>query len=320
MADSILQQISSQFKSISAEDWKNKIIKDLKGEQFEKLISQTTDEIEILPFYTEETTKDFRLKIPEKQTANWSITEKIVVENIVKANADSLHALQNGANCILFDLHKQPLSTDDINQLTDGILIDVAPVYFYNYVNNNKTDLEKAVPNSCIDPVIVQQQDSAVNELTDALQQALKSSYSSSYFHFYIGQNYFLEIAKFRAFRWLWHQLAALNKIQDTVFIIAETGNSNRVASEKEIYNNMLRNTTEAMSAVLGGCDYLIINSHDVAAENSDFGKRIARNVQHILQQESYFSDMPDLAKGSYYIEYLTYQLANKTWKKLQCI
>ena len=67
------------------------------------------------------------------------------------------------------------------------------------------------------------------------------------------------------------------------------------------------------MSAILGGCDALIIHPH----ENSNLGRRIARNIHHLLYYESNFKQIPDVIKGTYYIEYLTYQLAKKTWEQL---
>lgn len=320
MSESILQQISTQFKTVSSEEWISKITKDLKGELFEKLISYTEDEIEILPFYTAVTTEKYHLAIPEKQTKNWFISEKISVSDISKANTESLHALENGSNCILFDLQNHSLSAIEIQQLINGILLDIVPVYFLNYISSNKIDLENGIPNSCVNTIKIDQQKSTVNELVTALQNGIQQNQQPLFFHFYIGQNYFLEIAKFRAFRWLWQQLSNLQNSNSSIFILAETGNSSREANgnENEIYTNILRNTTEAMAAIIGGCDYLVINSHDVKTDNSNFGKRIARNVQHILQQESYFNDFNDIAKGSFYVEYLTYQLAEKAWKKLQ--
>ena len=322
MSNSILLQITTQFNSVTADDWREKISKDLKGAPFEKLISHTEDEIEILPFYTAATTKDFRLLIPKKQTENWFVTEKIIVNDFIAANKNSLHALQNGANCILFDLQNQPITKSEIHQLIQGILINIVSVFFYNFAEENKMDLEATVPNSCIQSIKIEQQKSTVNELVDAFKNGDFQNFNPIFFHFYISQNYFLEIAKFRAFRWLWHQFATINNLTNKIFIIAETGNSKRNEwnTPNEIYTNILRNTTESMSAIIGGCDYLIVNSHDIATDNSVFGNRIARNVQHILYNESYFNNLIDIGKDSYYVEYLTFQLAKKTWNRLELL
>ena len=83
----------------------------------------------------------------------------------------------------------------------------------------------------------------------------------------------------------------------------------------------MLRATTQAMSAVLGGCDILRVLPYNTAWKNGDdFSKRIARNVQLLLKEETYFDEVIDPAGGSYYIENLTDKLAQKAWKKFRKI
>ncbi len=313
MPSSIYESIFQQFPTVSADEWKNKIIIDLKGENFDKLIWHSKEDIKVLPFYTKENTEQYQLPIPEKQTAHWQVTERITVTDIPSANKLALHALEYGATAIVFNLQKKVFTKHDIESLLKDILTDIAPVYFENYAEENKTVLENVVKNACPVVVTIPQQDSIVDELMYALQHA--DSKENTVFHFHIGQNYFFEIAKLRAFRWLWKQICEKNNQQYSLFIFSETGLQRR--NETDEYTNILRNTTEAMSAILGGCDSLIINSHDIEKENSDFGKRIARNVHHILNYESYFNEITDATKGSYYIEYLTYQLAKKSWEKM---
>lgn len=312
------ESIFHQFAETTSEDWKNKIIKDLKGEAFDKLIWHTKEGIEVLPFYTKDDNIKYQLTIPAKQTASWIITEKIIVDNFEEANKQALSALEYGAERIVFDLlHKIP-DKGEVEMLLKGILLDVAPVYFENYKEENKTLLESFAKMSCVQIIKIQQQTTITDELVEALQQALRNQTFDLHVHFYIGQNYFFEIAKLRAFRWLWKQVCDLKNQPYHIFIQCETSVNN--FSKEYEYSNILRNTTSAMSAVLGGCDSLIINSHDVEIKNTEFGKRIARNINHILQHESYFNDSEvsgnDAAKGSYYIEYLTWQLCKKSWEK----
>jgi methylmalonyl-CoA mutase len=137
-------------------------------------------------------------------------------------------------------------------------------------------------------------------------------------FTFAIGKSYFLEIAKLRAFRLLWLQiLKAWNAPLDLPKI--------HVTFAKEAYNeadftNMIRATSMAMSAIIGGADGLTVHSYAEGFEDkteypADFGRRIARNVQHLLKMESGFEQIGDVAAGSYYIETLTNQLATKSWE-----
>ena len=304
----------NEFKTVTPEEWKNKIIKNLKGEQFEKLIWHANNEIEVLPFYTREDNQKYQLNIPVKQNKNWLITEKIAVNDVTTANKNAIFALEGGANAIIFDFQNQSFTSVQINTLLNNILIEIAPVTFVNFLSDNKKRLESEVQNSCPDIVKIPPHNSVVDELVFALKETNQADPILNNFHFYISQNYFFEIAKLRAFRWLWKQLSELKKQSGNVVIQSETNVNQQ--NDKEEYTNMLSNTTEAMSAILGGCDSLIINSHDSFLNNTDFGKRIARNINHILQQESYFNELNDVAKGSYYIEYLTYQLSKKSWEK----
>jgi methylmalonyl-CoA mutase len=132
------------------------------------------------------------------------------------------------------------------------------------------------------------------------------------HFQFSVGSNYFHEIAKLRAFRLLWESL--LNEynvasIAAHLFVTPSTRN-------KTIYDynvNMLRTTSECMSAILGGSNTISNSSYDVVyAESNEFGERISRNQLLILQQESGFKDAQNIADGSYYIESLTQQMAEK--------
>ncbi len=284
------ENIFEQFPAISAEEWKQKIIHDLKGEPIEKLTGHI-DGIDVLPFYTKEDTAKYSLNIPPKSNTGWQIAERIKVDSITDANREALDALQMGANAIVFDLQHKNYSEGDITSLQKDILTEAASIYFENGRGEK---------------IIVPKSDSSADELVYALKNS-----SSNNFHFFIGENYFFEIAKLRAFRWLMKQVCELEDRPYNIFVFAETVVHSEEADENK---NMLRNTTAAMSAILGGCDALIINSHDASKENSGFGKRIARNIQHILQFESYFTEIDDAAKGSYYIEYLTHELSKKVW------
>ena len=133
-------------------------------------------------------------------------------------------------------------------------------------------------------------------------------------FEFAIGSNYFLEIAKTRAFRMLWAKvLTEFGSTEKDTKI--NTSTSTLFWSNKQTKNNMLRATSSAMSAVLGGCDSLTIKSFDEVDENKkSYASRIASNVQLILKEESYFDKVVDPSNGSYYIETLTEEIAEKGW------
>ncbi|MEM7186938.1 MAG: methylmalonyl-CoA mutase subunit beta [Bacteroidota bacterium] len=126
-----------------------------------------------------------------------------------------------------------------------------------------------------------------------------------------VGSNYFFEIAKIRALRMLYATLAKAYGVKGTCHISAVPTRRNKTLYD---YNcNMLRTTTECMSAVLGGADSICNIPYDgIYHKSNAFGERISRNQLLILKSESYFDQVSNPADGSYYIESLTRELANK--------
>lgn len=136
-----------------------------------------------------------------------------------------------------------------------------------------------------------------------------------------VGSNYFMEIAKLRAARLLWSTMVnQYNPACQCAYKI----HINTVAStwNKTLYDpyvNMLRSTTEGMSAVIGGSDAIALQPFDVAYKESDeFSRRISRNVQVLLKEEAFMDRVVDPAAGSYYIETLTNSIAEHAWKLFQ--
>jgi methylmalonyl-CoA mutase len=137
-------------------------------------------------------------------------------------------------------------------------------------------------------------------------------------FNFGIGANYFMEIAKFRAARLLWAQIVnayGLERAETAkMYIHAETADWNKTIYDS--YVNMLRTTTESMSASIAGVDSLLVQGfNNVYEEPTAFSERIARNQQLLLKEESYFDKIVDPSAGSYYIENLTQNIADQAWK-----
>ncbi len=131
------------------------------------------------------------------------------------------------------------------------------------------------------------------------------------------GSNYFLEIAKLRAARYLWSRILEAWGVEtgpeQAMCLHSVTSRYNKTRFDP--YVNMLRSTTEAMSSVLGGADSLSVEPFDAAfREPSDFSERIARNTQIILKEEAYFDKVADPAAGSYYIEMLTDSMVAASW------
>ncbi|MDG1936377.1 MAG: methylmalonyl-CoA mutase [Paracoccaceae bacterium] len=140
-------------------------------------------------------------------------------------------------------------------------------------------------------------------------------------FFFAIGMNFFMEAAKLRAARLLWHRimtdLGAKNPRSKMLRTHCQT--SGVSLQEQDPYNNVVRTAFEAMSAVLGGTQSLHTNALDEAiALPTEFAARIARNTQLILQEETGVTNVIDPLAGSYYVEKLTSDLAEAAWKLIE--
>jgi methylmalonyl-CoA mutase len=217
-------------------------------------------------------------------------------------------AAKNNANCYI--------QLDPIGQLTkDG-----------NWFGNLEKDFEKlnAISNKTSVPFITIQSGHYQNAGANIVQQlAYTLAHINEYFNriknsnqpitieVSVGTNYFFEIAKLRALRLLFNTLAAeYNHTFDCHIIVTPTKRNKTLYD----YNvNMLRTTTECMSAVLGGANSISNLSYDALYhKDNEFGDRIARNQLLILKHESYFDKVYNPADGTYYIEVLTEQLAQK--------
>ena len=140
-------------------------------------------------------------------------------------------------------------------------------------------------------------------------------------FFFGIGMNFYLEIAKLRAARLLWWQImqSFSPKSPKSLMLRTHCQTSGWSLTEQDPYNNIVRTTIEAMAAVFGGTQSLHTNSFDEAiALPSDFAARIARNTQVLLQEETHITNVIDPWGGSYMMERLTQDMADKAWAILE--
>ncbi|MCV2869479.1 methylmalonyl-CoA mutase [Defluviimonas sp. WL0002] len=140
-------------------------------------------------------------------------------------------------------------------------------------------------------------------------------------FFFAIGMNFFMEAAKLRAARLLWHRIMSEfePKKDSSLMLRTHCQTSGVSLQEQDPYNNVIRTAYEALAAVLGGTQSLHTNALDEAmALPTEFSARIARNTQLILQEETGITKVVDPLAGSYYVETLTAELAEKAWALIE--
>ena len=226
------------------------------------------------------------------------------------------------------DFIKKAPKASSINIQTDIIGQLAKTGNWYKNLNADYSEFEKIVKTSnqlSIDSALYQNAGATIvqqlayslahaNEYLNYLDNKRSSEAKQSLqvtFNIAVGTNYFFEMAKIRALRQLWSTLASEYGVNDSCRIIATPSNRNKTIYDYNI--NMLRTTTECMSAILGGADVICNAPYDTLFHNSnEFGERIARNQLLILKNESYFDKVNNPADGSYYIESITKQLAEK--------
>jgi methylmalonyl-CoA mutase len=137
-------------------------------------------------------------------------------------------------------------------------------------------------------------------------------------FEYNVGFDYFVEIATLRAIPKLWFGILQAYNSQKAIPVYIHS--STLIDKNKDKYKNMIAATTQTMSAAIAGSDSIYISPSDSSEKSKEFTERIAVNVQHILQSESYLNRVSDPAAGSYYLEKLTSLITEKAWQQFCCI
>ena len=294
-----MSKLFSDFNPITTDFWKEKLTTDLKGKGFEDLASSDGTKA----FYHSDSHQHFK---PLAMPHTWESVQWIDGSDPKKANRQALEALKNGMTALCFS------NPRDLKTLLKDILIQHIRIDFENYSLEAIGEFEQEVLDRQLNPedilgALHGQEEKGIlpnyvyhTVFVKDIYQAIEEGQLSSQYVFTIGSNYFQEIAKMRAFT------IAFEEINDTIpLIFAQTTFTNKESEEP--YTNLLRTTTESMSAIFGGCDALMIRPYNQSFETpNDFSNRLARNQHHLLREESFFDKVQDPGAGSYYIEALT--------------
>jgi methylmalonyl-CoA mutase len=346
----------NNFPSVSAKQWKQKIQFDLRGSDYNSLLTNTNDGITINPFYHLDTFETLEIPKPKHDS---KICQQIFIESEKIANKITKNAIDKGANSIKF-IAKKPF---DFEQLFKNLIEEkvsfIIEIQFLEYPFLSKL-ISFAKPKN-IDLFIdilgnlartgnwfyseeedfkiikkaLQQSENIINILgvdaslyhNSGANNIQQISYALSHFVAYldknivpqkvifytaVGSNYFFEISKIRALRYLFNLVVDQLDINCEMKLLAIPATRNKTIYDYNV--NILRTTTEKMSAMLGGAEYICSFPYDyIYHKSNDFGERIARNQLLILKEESYFTDAHKMADGAYYIEKITLQLAEKS-------
>lgn len=280
----------TKFKDISKAEWLAKVEKDLKGKPLSSLDFEVAGRT-FSPFHHREDLNNF--PEPISTSAECSIGVFIKVNDPVSANKLALEALIGGANYIYFyDPGYSSNTADYKDQLYKDILTDIAKVVWHN----------SPKPFSVADVTAISK------------RLLIFSTNISSKFTFWLqlGQNHLENIAYIRAVRLCAELIIKASGIA-TEYEIGVYVNGDKSSPNAA----KISSTTHAIAAITGGADVLMIAPSDEEGTTA-FERRVARNVQNILIEESHLSNVADPAAGSYYIETLTDHLAQKIWRDFQ--
>ncbi|NNC82503.1 MAG: hypothetical protein HKN79_02920, partial [Flavobacteriales bacterium] len=344
----------TDFRPDTAQEWKERILKELKGAPFEKVVSQTADGIEIQPFYVKD---DQETILDTGPTRPWRIHQDF--SGSADRNALILDALGAGVDSI-------SLSCDNLEEDLKDVQVEIIRievggtdfhVYWPQFLASRGIDESKLHGGYRFDPYGVMlmngQFDSAsfIPEMVKLFAESTASqknwktlsiegnryadagatpvqelAFSLAQVKAYLDINptlahdlsvslsadtvYFETSCKLRAFRILWANLLRAFGVSAPLHIKARSGTRDLAPIDQ--HGNLLRSTSQAMAAILGGADRVELRPFD--GKGDAFSLRLARNIQKLLIHESYFDKNLNPMKGAYLFEELTAKMAKMAW------
>ncbi|WP_238555202.1 methylmalonyl-CoA mutase family protein [Chryseobacterium sp. P1-3] len=305
-------------------NWENLVKKQLKTEDIYTILEKENLEgIEVKPFYTEVQKPLANLPKVEESTHLVARYHESLEDEVFAFLLD--HNVENLEQKTIFvnnkDLagHISPKEEDQYFSLIDvfnekeGIIDDQLTKELLS------KDFRRSI---CVDISLHQNAGAAIYQqlgIALAKTKELIEAYGTDIlnkliFRIAIGGNYFFEMAKLRAFKMVFNQLSKEYGLDDIPYIFAETSLRNKAVSDNE--NNLIRSTLELASAMIGGADAVFTNNY-LVDRTTDNSEEISFKQQIVLAYESIINVFEDAANGSYYVEDITRQIAEKSWALL---
>ena len=326
---------SKIFPNQSLADWEKLVEKELKGKPLDSLVKSIEEGITLHPFYTSGKSAQVTTF---RATPHWSICQSFKSTDAKFWNQLALESLQGGSNALVLPATFQ--GNDLAIALTDiqiGFIEWELDTEAYAVQFPELLRLHQAQNNDSVLPLIHKYHVSANTlfskhatpseqlayaalkgiEIIEASSEQIDEIAAEILYSFTIGRHLYTEIAKLRAFRALWHFCMENTSLKfecsNHVFVKAETDQF--FQATKDTDNNLIRSCMQALSAILGGANRVEVHPMEATASTDHPDQlRWARNMQHLLWEESHLNDYKDVAKGSFALEQLTEDLASKAY------
>ncbi len=341
------------FRTPGVHDWAEAAQQELGGANpFEKLVV-SKGELTIQPYYKKTDINQVGMLLPASDSEifgarAWQNMPAIIVVNEVKSNATALHYLNTGADGILFTIEKKNINYQNllagiaVEHCVISILVEpgfeneasvfltttgnpgLSGCIFYRDPKNITQIPSSPSPTFLTTGICVASTQNPVDELAAALEAGvtLLDSFTDQglspdriaqqiAFHFDVDTDFFLSIAKLKAFRKCWDTILQGYKVSSVKTCIHATSPA-WLNESFQPHGNLIKSTTAALAAIAGGCNYLTVQSES----DDEPGNRASRLVSAVLREESHLAKVADPTAGSYYLESLIGQLAEKSWQK----
>lgn len=339
-----MRDFSTNFPTISFENWLQKTEKDLKGKSIDDICWSWGENGSHLPIQFTSPEDGFSVPLA---SSSWAIAESFTVESPAQSNHDILQALNMGLECVHLELSK-PLSKNDWEALLDKVILtyiqlhiiaknDQSSLLTLNEVLKDKdwspeqisiitsSDIEfpadlqtckkTAVP---IDINLESTATQLAKSLRLAEQQLLEGNLAEHLvFNIQLSKSFYHNIACIQAVKIVWQNILDTYQIDPYTLPVIKA----HIAAHDGLDENTqkINATIQAVSAVVCGIDLLVI--HPITtAQDEDFERRINRNIQHLLKLESDMHQTMNPTTGSYYFDHLTQSLAEDTWQAFKVL
>lgn len=346
-------EFKTSFLSNDINDWNNKLTKELKLEDISSAHYLDRNGIAIAPIYTE---KRFADNNYFRHNENWSIISSFYVDNNEKQiNENVLQALNQGVTGLKFVLQAEQIDT---NSLLAGIDLKAVTIIWhtqsnsahvinclFDYITQNNYSLDdlnihiesenlfefhrgqlhingliynNAGANAVTELASLSAQlNFAIDEISKISSPSAIKSISVSVS---VDTHYFEQISKIKALRMLFAHLLSIYELSIPVYVNAET--SEIYLTQKDINNNLIRNTISCMAALLGGADGIHILPHDFLSKSNknECDHRLSKNQQLLLESEALMTEIVNADAGTYFIENYVEQLCKMAYQWFQNI